>query len=251
MMDPGSPTEPPSLSPTSPWNPTVVGSDDEVASECPTLVVPTECPTVLPTAPLAENDEDDYEDDTAPHGEEAVPAAPPRDEDDSAAEELSAIEALLGEQMANAKRAKFRKVLEDGMTKVDEKKNDEEIKNEKGNKNVEQNEKGEERHDEERHDEERHDEVAPAAASSGSGGAAGSLSAEQHRERSKFVPDARNPAEVRLRKLLDKKNAREVKRREKKMAEAAAANRAWWRCDGEKKAWSRKDLHSTWSSLCM
>lgn len=195
----------------------MLGFDDEVPSEGPTLVAPTECPTVLPPEPLDEHDKDDM----APNGEDAVPAVPPGDEDVSAAEEMSAIDALLAEQMANAKRAKFRKVLEEGMANVDEKKNDEEIKNEKGNGNVEENEKAAKTHDEE-----RHDEVAPAAASSGSGGAAGSLSAEQHRQRSRFVPDARNPAEVRLRKLLDKKNAREAKRREKKMAEAAAARRA-------------------------
>ncbi len=211
MTDLGSPTEP-SLSPTSPWNQTVVGSDDEEPTLCPTLV-----PTVVPISPPPPLGEEDM----APAEEDMAPAAPPRDEEDEEMAAIDLADALLGEQMANAKRAKFRKVLEEGMADVDEKKKEneeEEVKNENENEKgeVDENEKKGEWKDKE----EEEEAVAPAAAAAGSGsGAPGSSgappaprrTAEEHRQQHMFVPDPRNPAEMRLRNILDKKIAEKLR----------------------------------------
>ena len=48
------------------------------------------------------------------------------------------------------------------------------------------------------------------------------LTGEQHRQKNKFVPDPRNHAEVRLRVLMDKKLAREARRKERRAAEKKA-----------------------------
>jgi hypothetical protein len=45
------------------------------------------------------------------------------------------------------------------------------------------------------------------------------LTGEQRRQQNEFVPDPRNPAEVRLRALMDKKNIREARRKEKRANE--------------------------------
>ena len=47
------------------------------------------------------------------------------------------------------------------------------------------------------------------------------LTGEEHRGKNKWVPDPRNPAEVKLRRMLDKKNLRESRRKQRKADERA------------------------------